>query len=631
MKGKGPIFQTYASRFVGRWSAIVLLIVSLAVVPTSVAQPTVKHEHIENYIEQLGAAQFRLREQAERELAEIGLLAFEDLYARRDDEDIEIRLRVRRLIERMRDQFLRDDIDPALQRYVDGYSSKSVEAREATISLVSRLLPQQGLSELARIARFEDNERLSKLAALAIVRESWPGAGLSPDALELTARRTSERVLEVIGYGDRVAVQWLRAFGTSLEDPRALQEPWKEFLADELALDATDDLVTSVEIIDGLRRLYADISEAGGQHDAARAIRREISAEGFADLVGARGWVDWLLRQRAWTAITDFAEVQPRSFERDAMLLYGLAEAFNQQGDVQKESESRQQIDELLANDAQRERYQVALYLETERGKAEWAEYEYRKLIDNPSEETFFRAIAYSRLAELLHNMKKDDRAAEVLEAFLKKMEESEQLRAVATEQLELELPSIRSRMNYFLACAAQSDGDLDQQRKFLELGLAGNATDADLLIAMYRYERPDEAWRLKTSRSIQTAVERLQREIRTHRQAAERAGDVAERLSRNRTLASSLNHFAWLVSNTEGDYQEALRLGLKSLELEAGDSGVMDTVARCYYSVGKLEEALKYQRWAVSRSPHETQIRNQLRFFEDEWDRRSNGSPESP
>ena len=600
-------------------------------VSTTVAQSPITHEHIEKYIEQLGAGQFRLRERAESELAEIGLLAFEDLFARRDDEDIEIRLRVRRLIERMRDQFLSEDIDPAVQRYVSGYSSKSIEAREATISLVSRLLPQQGLSELARIARFEDHERLSKLAALAIIRESWPPAGLSRNALERTARQTSQRILEVIGYGDRVAVNWLRAFGTSLEDPRSLLEPWKEFLAEELLLDTTDDLVTSFEIVDGLRRLYADFCGAAGQPEIAREVRREISTEGFADLVGARGWVDWLLGQHAWSSIVDFADVQPRSFERDAMLLYGLAEAHEQLGNDEQVLAKRKEIDALLAKGAERDRYQVALYLETERGQADWANHEYRQLIESPSEDVFFRAIAYSRLAELLHNQAEDSEAANVLQSLLDKIDDSEQLRAVTTEQLELELTSVRSRRRYFLACAAQARGDLDEQRKHLELGLEGNATDADLLIAMYRFERPDAAWKQKTSRAVQSAIERLQREIRTHRQAAESAGDVAERLTKSRTLATSLNHFAWLVSNTEGDYQEALRLGRKALELEAGDSGVMDTVARCYFSVGDLDAALRYQRWAVARSPHEAQIKKQLEFFQAEWDRRDGGSPEAP
>jgi tetratricopeptide (TPR) repeat protein len=81
-----------------------------------------------------------------------------------------------------------------------------------------------------------------------------------------------------------------------------------------------------------------------------------------------------------------------------------------------------------------------------------------------------------------------------------------------------------------------------------------------------------------------------------------------------------SLNHWAWLVSNTEGDFRKAVKFSLRSLQLSPGSPSYLDTLGRCYYSAGDLENAIRYQREAVKKHPHMQVMQRQLVLFEKEF-----------
>ena len=81
--------------------------------------------------------------------------------------------------------------------------------------------------------------------------------------------------------------------------------------------------------------------------------------------------------------------------------------------------------------------------------------------------------------------------------------------------------------------------------------------------------------------------------------------------------LATAHNQLAWLVSNTEGDYDEALRSSQRSLELRPETPGYLDTLGRCYYAKGDYKSAVLYQSRAAELEPHSVQIRRQLEFFQ--------------
>ena len=73
----------------------------------------------------------------------------------------------------------------------------------------------------------------------------------------------------------------------------------------------------------------------------------------------------------------------------------------------------------------------------------------------------------------------------------------------------------------------------------------------------------------------------------------------------------------AWLLSNTERQTDEAVKLSLESLKLEPNKPGLLDTLGRCYYAAGDLPNALKAQQRALKMEPHSGQMRKQLELFQ--------------
>jgi Flp pilus assembly protein TadD len=85
-------------------------------------------------------------------------------------------------------------------------------------------------------------------------------------------------------------------------------------------------------------------------------------------------------------------------------------------------------------------------------------------------------------------------------------------------------------------------------------------------------------------------------------------------------------NQWAWLVANTEGDYAKAVEHSKRSLELAPDEPSYLDTLGRCYYAAGDLENAVKTQRRAVELAPHYQVMRRQLAQFERELAAKQSG-----
>ena len=137
-----------------------------------------------------------------------------------------------------------------------------------------------------------------------------------------------------------------------------------------------------------------------------------------------------------------------------------------------------------------------------------------------------------------------------------------------------------------------------------MEKSIEADPLNADVVIAMYRLPTDDDAWRTNVRERIVDLSRQFQRQI-----------------DESPDLHAPYNQWAWLISNTEGDFQKAVRYSHRSLELlpeglNAG--GYYDTLGRCYYALGDYENAVKYQRVAVDAEPSMQVIRRQLALFEE-------------
>ena len=124
------------------------------------------------------------------------------------------------------------------------------------------------------------------------------------------------------------------------------------------------------------------------------------------------------------------------------------------------------------------------------------------------------------------------------------------------------------------------------------------------MLIAMYRFPEEDAKWKDSVRERLRQLTQKFQQQI-----------------DEDPTDPSPYNQWAWLVSNTEGDFQKAIRYSHRSLELntkgESGEASFLDTLGRCYFAAGDFENAVKYERMAVAKIDYMQVMQRQLALFE--------------
>jgi tetratricopeptide (TPR) repeat protein len=224
-------------------------------------------------------------------------------------------------------------------------------------------------------------------------------------------------------------------------------------------------------------------------------------------------------------------------------------------------------------------------------------------------------------LSEMLHDQAQELAAAEALKPVCDAISDaatSESAQATCIKA-QRDPPGVISRMNYFYAMHYHAVPDAAKEREHLQAAIESDPQDADVLIAMYRATEADEAWKKMTRDKIAEVADSFREDIDAARQLVEGAGNEQGQAQFRWELGMACNQYAWLVGNTFGDYDEAVKMSHLSLEMRPDYFGYLDTLGRCYYATGDLENAIKYQSLAVKGSPYSGQIRRQLEFFQKE------------
>lgn len=565
---------------------------------------------VDRWIADLGAQQFAVRERAQAELKRLGLSAFDALHEAQDSDDIEIAIRSRYLLRSLDLRWARDDDPLAVREFLQGYGDKTLTERGKLLEQLAALGDGQGIAALCRIVRFDDSNLLSKRAVLAILQQAMADAAVTDPPM-------GDTILQELGPSQRAAADWLRRHVEHQDDLEALLEVWEQVVRDELETFHVTPELSAADIVRDLLRWQANLLERLGRGDQALAvITRTIDL-----LDGTREQlletVEWLIQREAWSLVEQVAERFSDPFNESAILLYRLAEALQRQG---REDLAEQTAERALErNEGNHQEHILAAYALQERGLFEWAEREYQYVLQMGPAGSQHDLRARFLFSEMLHDMDRDLDAAQTLQAAVDAMDGDPNIAHLA-RRMGREPGSIRSRMSYFYGEDLRRRQQFDEQRRRLEQGAAADPTDADLLIAMYQASRSDPQWHDKTRDLIASAVESFRQQIRTGQQAVAAAQNEELRAIYNRQLAGSKNQLAWLVSNTEGDIEEALRCSQRSLELRPATAAYLDTLGRCYFAKGQYEQAVRVQRQAVQLEPFSGQIRRQLELFETTW-----------
>ncbi len=551
-------------------------------------------ERIADLIEQLGDTDYYTRQKAQDELAQLGFEAFDALSAATTHEDLEIAARARYLLRLMQVEWTREGDPPQVRTLLDDYGWQQPEDRRDRIEKLARLPDGAGTAALCRIVRFEQSGEMSKLAAIKLLSAYVPGKSPLPEA--------TETIDQSLRGSRRPGSRWLLAWAGNYRSPEALVADFAEFIEEEQALLARPGLAVHTDVLAALLRFQvAWLEELNRREQAIAAMRRLIALE-KGDVEDLRKLLVWLIAQKAWPLVDELAGRFEGQVWSTPALLYLLAEAQAGQGNAEEAEKTASQALALRQGNNRNwlnERRILAMEL-WQRNRPDWAVREFRYVLDNGPETDVVTIVTRHNFARMLHDRGEALEAAEVLQTLVEHFKDHPDLAG----QLGTNAQMTRARMHYFFACHYREVKDYAKEREHLDAALADDPDELDALVARYRLPDQSDEYRKETLEMIRASADALR-----------------ENIANQPDEPVWYNQFAWLIGNTEGDLDEALRYSHKSLELSPDEGAYLDTLAHVYFAKKDYANAVKYQTRAVELESYSKIIRDKLEVFRAAWE----------
>jgi tetratricopeptide (TPR) repeat protein len=578
---------------------VVLLPIFSAPVLVAAETPRVQTspDEINRLIDALGNADYYTRQQAESDLGKIGFEAVDALTVATEKDDLEIATRANRLLFKIRSNWVVPGEPSGVSQLLADYESQDDSSREDKVPFLIGLPDNQGIPAVCRIIRYERSLVVAKTAAVRLL-EALANQTIKPDLAALLQRS--------LDGCRRLPARWVIAWLQARQDPRELASLWTRLAGDEEGLLLRQPRDTALPIVEGLlRSQIAALRRIDSGADATSSIERLIKLrhnepDGLAQLL------NWLTDQKDWRAMALVENRCQATIAASADLLYLVAEGQMRRGDATAAEASARQALRLSPDSDEpslETHFQMGEKLE-QRGRLEWAAKEWEHVINRAQPRARLKIAAARLLAELYHDREEDDRAAETLGAI-------EKAYATRSDQWPLfhagggdvvTLGTLRARLYYYDACLWKLRGDGAKQREYLDKALATQSYDIEVLIECYHVADPPADYRKKIRKLIEKQLCQLREQV----------ADLGPHDSADQPC----NEFAWLVANTEGDLDEALRFSKRSLELAGENGAYHDTLARVYFAKGEYASAVKHQARAAELLPNNRAVQKQLTLF---------------
>jgi tetratricopeptide (TPR) repeat protein len=571
---------------------------------------------IAKLIEQLGDNQFAVRQRAQQELVKLGFDAFDALSDAEMSDDPEIAMQAGYLVRQIRAEWTRDGDPRQVQQILKDFDAQPDDRRLLKIKQLADLPSDQGLDWLCRLVRFEKSPVLSKQAALAII-----GQPLSRD----DAPRRGATITGNLARARRPAAKWLLAYAQSLDDPTGALDKWTALTdAERQTLDQHPQETQNQIVMELLKRKIDLLDRLGRSAETTDAMHQMALVE-RGDSASLTELIEWLVKRKAWPVVHEVATRFSASFEADAMLLYTLCEAHLAEGHRDVADQLAEKA--LKLNGDSPQEHLAAAHALKNRGLVDWADREWRHTIALGPVGSQADVDARRYLAERLHDQLLDLEAAQLIKGLLDAADADanvmQRLRS-QTQQGETSPNMLRATMHYYLACQAASQKDLAGQRQNLDKALQQDHKNIEALIALYQLTGNEPQKRAELVKLVKEVMDDCRAKIED---AAE------EHPYYNQYVSNYDNQIAWLIANTEGDVDEAIRLSHKSIELAraAGEGksvgGLLDTLGHCYYAKKDYANAVKYQSEAAALDPHTQAIGRQLKVFREALEQQQSGA----
>lgn len=578
--------------------------------PTALPQDdeSVSDRQIRELIQGLGSTSFRARENARTRLTELGMRAFDVLLETRDDRDLEVRMAARDLLRRIDVEWASELKEEEIRSLMMAYGQQTDAERRNRVDALAREDHEEAIRSLVRISRYESQERISKYAALCLIKSGQ--AGLIKPTPELAAQLEAES-----GTSRRPAITWLKLYAETISDREAVLDRWDEVVENEVLLltDGIDGGETDPRIVRDLIRWESDLLYLLGHRERGD----EVIAQSIQLIDGSREQVveavDWLIDRKAWSVIDELILAHPDSFENDPFLLYHVAEVHERLERPADAERIASQAAAILGNDG-RSRLEVAIHLQ-QRGLEKWAIAEFHATIRNSAMGSIPNTDARISLAELLNESGQPFDAFRMLEELAVAVDEDAEIEKMVRRKREPK--SIASLAHYYGALYERTNQDFEAAWDHLMEANANDPTDPDVLIAMHEIPNSRPEWQAETRKRIDTATGYYRDQVRFVESQIGGFEDGGGRQMAARMLADYNNRLAWLLANTYGDSDEAMRSANRAVSLDPDNAAYFDTLSSCYLMAGDRNKALRTQRHAAKLAPYSRAILRRLAELE--------------
>jgi tetratricopeptide (TPR) repeat protein len=562
-----------------------------------------QQQKIAALVAQLGDKDYFVRQKAQEELTTFGFEAFEALNAATTADDLEIATRAKYLLKLMRVEWTTAADPPEVRRLLKGYEMLDADNRQMRIKELAAMPDGKATAALCRLARYEKSDVLSKWAALDLIQSTPNGEPPGPQRANLV-RKNIER-------GSRPAVLWVNAWLRMARDPQGALDDFNALIDDEMrVLKRTPDQ-TSPDLIAALMRYdIAQLKRLGKNTAVVQTMRRLIDLQ-KDDAAAIAALAEWFVEQKAWDPLDELEKRFRPRFAAEPVLLYLYAEAKLAQNDSAKAEELAAQALKLNpGRDAAPLHYVVADNLKR-RGCIAWAIKEFEYLITQIANQDSIGIRPVMELAEIYCDQGKNLEAGKAIETFLKKPSG----RGFFTPGTTVEAfgKQIKADMYYYYGLHWESQGDRKQQRDNMERAIKEDPTSINALIGYYSLPDLTPVEKKKTVELIKTASDQVRESIRSFESPPDDPRENAYAAMRE---ANDCNQFAWLIANTEGDLDEALKYARRAVELQPQNGGIADTLAHVYYAKRDYENAVKTEEKAAELEPHLEMIKRKLEVF---------------
>ncbi len=618
-------------------------------------------QKIAGLIEQLGDENFQTRRAAEIALVRIGLPAFEQLRQAMNHPNVQIEVAARYLVRSQSVTWWLDTDPLSVRQVLQDYNELKNEDRETTMHQLANEKTDNALLALCRITRYESSEKLSKAAALFLMETIVDRIDLAESS------KLTPHIREAMGDSQRPAAQWVEALVDTIDDGAPNAEQWRNLAKLEYILLEKTPRDTSKALVMRLHRVIAAQFIKHSQRELALDIVRPCLDLVENKTMQVRGAAIWAIDAGLPELVSDLAERHNELFAAEPLLGFLKAESFLAAGDTERAEATAEMASDsivrtgiehnLVAKEdiAAIQRFEIAESLRL-RGMYKWAQTEYEKSLaagqpkenssnnpvqpnpepalgkqdsNNPGEQ----AVPSARpslsirmefrvrvsLAELFAEGEDYASAAKTLGEYLEKLEanpvEKDRLEKNNTgNDAQTDYAFLIGNFNFYSGKAAYRDRAISAANAFFMEAFKHYPENPDILIAMqHTCERGvnDEFYKKTLAENIANFHEEIA--------SLERAvinSDRIMRQSREYELAGLCNQLAWLLSNTNERPKEAIKLSLRSLELRPNYGIYQDTLARCYFAAGNIDDAIAMQELAIKNEPFQRSMVRQLEEF---------------